>query len=440
MFVGRKKELASLEKCYQKEFFQTVLIYGREGIGKTSLVKEFVKQKPFVYYRGRELSSHEQWIQLMPYLNRLVALCQKEEKKVCFVLDEFDLLQKSNKSFVAEMLAWLEEKEVKSSILLLFVSSQIPWIENQMVEEFGEKAAVISHTIKLKEFSFLEMVNRFPESSTQECITIYSILGGIPGYLDYWNVKKTIEENVISLILQPTGPLYREANRFLKTNLRELPFYNTILTVLAEDEPKLNYIYQRTEFSRAKISVYIKNLIQMGVAEKYDSFESTKKDMTKRGLYGISDALIHFWYKFVFPQMSVLEMEGAEAFYERYVRDSLDAYVEMTFEKVCHEYLHLMNQYGKLPETFDMSQVFYGKEGRIPIVAKGEDDKLLVGTCLWSPQPMNREDFADLVKKTEQLGKIVDWYYLFSKEGFTLDLSVMAKGMNNIELIDLDSL
>ena len=53
---------------------------------------------------------------------------------------------------------------------------------------------------------------------------------------------------------------------------------------------------------------------------------------------------------------------------------------------------------------------------------------------------MNREDFADLVKKTEQLGKIVDWYYLFSKEGFTLDLSVMAKGMNNIELIDLDSL
>ena len=282
MFVGRKKELASLEKCYQKKFFQTVLIYGREGIGKTSLVKEFVKQKPFVYYRGRELSSHEQWIQLMPYLNRLVALCQKEEKKVCFVLDEFDLLQKSNKSFVAEMLAWLEEKGVKSSILLLFVSSQIPWIENQMVEEFGEKAAVISHTIKLKEFSFLEMVNRFPESSTQECITIYSILGGIPGYLDYWNVKKTIEENVISLILQSTGPLYREANRFLKTNLRELPFYNTILTVLAEDEPKLNYIYQRTEFSRAKISVYIKNLIQMGVAEKYDSFESTKKDMTKR--------------------------------------------------------------------------------------------------------------------------------------------------------------
>ena len=140
MFVGRKKELASLEKCYQKKFFQTVLIYGREGIGKTSLVKEFVKQKPFVYYRGRELSSHEQWIQLIPYLNRLVALCQKEEKKVCFVLDEFDLLQKSNKSFVAEMLAWLEEKEVKSSILLLFVSSQIPWIENQMVEEFGESA------------------------------------------------------------------------------------------------------------------------------------------------------------------------------------------------------------------------------------------------------------------------------------------------------------
>ncbi len=439
MFVGRKNELASLKECFQKEELPVVILYGREGIGKTTLVKEFAKEVPCIYYLGRELSKQEQMISFEEVLGRVDVAAQRGEK-VCLVIDEFDGMQKGYKDFFAEFHQRVGDEAWNQQIMILLVSSSVPWVENQMVEDMGEFASRITNLMKLKEFTFLEMVNRFPDCSTEECITIYSILGGVPEYLNLWEPKKSIRNNIVDLILAKNGALRKEANRFLRTSLRELPFYNTVLTVLAEDEPKLNYLYNRTGFSRAKISVYIKNLMQLDVADKYFSYEPQKKDNVLRGLYGISERFIHFWYKFVFPHLAELEFGGADEFFDRYIKDELDEFVCQSFECVCKEYLSLMNRYDKLPLRFHMPETFYGKEGIVPIVMDESGGKLLVAMCKWSHEPMERSEFVAFVEKAEQLRQDVDYYYLFSKEGFTTELSVMAKGMDNIELIDLESL
>ena len=43
-FIGRTNELAALEKEYQRES-SFVVIYGRRRVGKTRLIKEFIKKK-----------------------------------------------------------------------------------------------------------------------------------------------------------------------------------------------------------------------------------------------------------------------------------------------------------------------------------------------------------------------------------------------------------
>lgn len=439
MFVGRRNELAKLSESFKKSGVPVVILYGREGIGKTTLIKEFVKDKECVCYLGRELSKEEQRSYLDSVLKEVDAKVSSG-KRLCFVIDEFDAMQKAYKELFADLNETLENSSWNDKVMVVLASSSVQWIENQMVKEMGDFAVRIDRFIKLKEFSFLEMVNRFPESSTEDCIAIYSILGGVPGYLDFWNPSQSVKENIINLILKKDGLLRKEASRFLKTSLRELPFYNTILSVLAEDEPKLNYLYNRTGFSRAKISVYIKNLIQIDVAEKYFSYEPKKKDSVMKGLYGISDQFIHFWYKYVFPNISELEFGDEESFYKNHISDELFDFVEKSYTKVCREFLILMNQYGKLPEKFATPDAFYGKEGYIPLMANGENGGLLVGTCKWAMEPMDGDDFKMLLKLAEQTGQEADYYFLFSREGFTNDLSVMAKGMENIRLIDLDSL
>ena len=50
MFLGREEELRSMEKRYRKERFECVVIYGRRRVGKTSLIKEFCKDKATIYF------------------------------------------------------------------------------------------------------------------------------------------------------------------------------------------------------------------------------------------------------------------------------------------------------------------------------------------------------------------------------------------------------
>ena len=45
MFVGRESELTKLEKMYSTNEFQFAVIYGRRRVGKTTLIREFLKNK-----------------------------------------------------------------------------------------------------------------------------------------------------------------------------------------------------------------------------------------------------------------------------------------------------------------------------------------------------------------------------------------------------------
>ena len=163
MFVGREKELAMLNQSYQAAENTMVILYGREGMGKTALVRQFIQGKDAVYYQARELSEKEQ---THYFQEKLEQVRQKAEKgRTVFVVDEFDLMQKGYKNFLADFAGFVKELP-QGKVMILLVSSAIQWVENSMVEDMGELAGAISSFMKLKEFSFVEMVDRFPDSTT----------------------------------------------------------------------------------------------------------------------------------------------------------------------------------------------------------------------------------------------------------------------------------
>ena len=65
VFIGREKELAMLNQAYLKGGNSIVVLYGREQIGKTTLVKKFVQDKTYVYYQARELSEKDRTVILI---------------------------------------------------------------------------------------------------------------------------------------------------------------------------------------------------------------------------------------------------------------------------------------------------------------------------------------------------------------------------------------
>jgi len=462
MFVGRTQELKQLEDAYRQERNAAVVLYGRYGIGKTELAALLAKDKPTFVYLARELSEQEQCFcfakelgirtedkvpDFYSSLKYAVANREDKTKKALIIIDEFHFLIKTSEAFKIAFLKVLMEEEC----MFLFLSSSVNWVENSLVEDFGPAARALYGIVKLKEFSFLELVKRFPDMSVEKTIYANAVLGGVSEYLNYWNEKSSVKENLLRLFFRKDAPLLYGAESFLKRELRELGAYNAILASMAAGRNKLNDIYARTGFSRAKISVYIKNLIELDVVEKVFSFDASESANlvhanVQKGLYRIKDNYLRFWYRYVFPNLSAILTGKGEMVYEKEVAKDFAAYMQESFTGVCCEYLKLMNQYGRLADSYENWGTWYGKSGLIDVVAGNTKGAILTGFCRFDSHMMNLKDFIQYKELLELAMLAPQELYLFSKAGFTEELrqkvDAGSKGLENckINLVGLEDL
>ena len=142
-FIGRQRELESLEREYQKDS-SFVVIYGRRRVGKTTLIKEFIKSKLAFYFLATEevesqsikrLSGVVSRVTRNPLLQRaafsdwldlfhIIAEFRPEEKKV-LVIDEFPYLVKSNPAFPSILQNAWDEVLKDSNVMLILCGSLI---------------------------------------------------------------------------------------------------------------------------------------------------------------------------------------------------------------------------------------------------------------------------------------------------------------------------
>ena len=59
-FIGRKKELQALEESYQANNCTFIPIYGRRRVGKSELIKHFIKGRQAIYFLGKQAPARMQ--------------------------------------------------------------------------------------------------------------------------------------------------------------------------------------------------------------------------------------------------------------------------------------------------------------------------------------------------------------------------------------------
>lgn len=451
MFIKRNAELKLLNEQYNSSGSNLVVLYGRKGIGKTSLLEDFLEGKPAYYHLGIECEERMQlelmnreWMEpeasfapLMNYTLLFSSLIRQQNQKTVIILDEFHFILKNSRSLL-EAFQLLGDNQ--KPVMFLLCSSSIRFVENEMVGSLGNIASYITSYHKLKEFNFIDLVNRFPKASVETCVYINALLGGIPDYLEEWKEDQSVRDNIVSVLLDKNNRLFHEPEFFLKQELRETAVYNTILSSLAAGNRKLNDLHQSTGYSRAKIIVYLKHLIELDIVEKLVPLAEEGKENVKKGLYRITDHFLNFWYRFVFPNLSELQLGRALGVYEKKIEPYLNHYIEEYFSDVCMEYLKLMNLQQRLPAKYLWWDRWYGKNGTIDILAKGEENKSLVGKCIWEDRAAKPEDYEVLQDLSIEACIKPETYYLFSKKGFTEEFKKMAKNLGVVKLVSLDEL
>ena len=76
----------------------------------------------------------------------------------------------------------------------------------------------------------------------------------------------------------------------MRQELRETSVYNAVIEAVALGNTQLNDIYQKTQIDKSKLSVYLKNLLELGILCREFSVDANIKEQAnkQRGLYKVT--------------------------------------------------------------------------------------------------------------------------------------------------------
>lgn len=174
----------------------------------------------------------------------------------------------------------------------------------------------------------------------------------------------SVVENIKKNILTKGCVLYSEVDFLLHQELRETPIYNSIIEAVALGNTKLNDISQKSLVEdTSKTSVYLKNLIELGIIEREFSVDSKTKEKanSKRGTYRLTDNFFRFWYAFGFTNFSQLEYGDVDGVYEYVISPALHEFASFAFEDICKEFVKKLQKKNALPFRYAKMGRWTGK-------------------------------------------------------------------------------
>ena len=258
-FIGRKGELSKLNAEYSRDS-SFVVIYGRRRVGKTTLIKEFLKEKTAFYFLAtEELESQSMkrlagviarttkntllqkaaftdWLDLF----RVIADYKPEEKKV-LVIDEFPYLVKTNSAFPSILQNAWDEILKDSNVMLILSGSLIGMMQKYALSYdsplYGRRTA----QMRLAPLPFTD-VYAVQQMPFDQAVEQYAVTGGVPKYLEFFEDGRPLEEQLKDTVLSKNGFLYEEPNFLLKSESATAVNYFSIMKAIADGNHKLGKI------------------------------------------------------------------------------------------------------------------------------------------------------------------------------------------------------
>ncbi len=420
-FIGRRDELKVLEEAYEGSGSALIPIYGRRRIGKSELILQFMKERPGIYFLGKQAPAGMQIRELLgeaatvlqePLLASLsveswataldaVVSRWRSDRKLILALDEFQWTVGAS----PELPSILQERWDRSwrqsgNVLLILCGSYIGFMEREVLGKksplFGRRTA----QILLRPFGYREAAEFHSRYSRTDQARTYFLCGGIPLYLNRFADSRSIESNIAAELLDEYAPLYREADFLLREELREVTQYYAVLSAIASGQSTVQDIARRSGQDPRGLAYYLQQLIELGYVERRYPL-SGEPPSARSVRYDLADPLLRFWFRFIFPSTSYIRHMGADRALKDLIRPHLDAWFGLCFERLCREALPWLYRREGVTAAFEVGQ-YWSKTTQIDVVGLREDGWTDLGECKWGPVRSPKAVEQELEEKVRQ--------------------------------------
>jgi AAA+ ATPase superfamily predicted ATPase len=463
MFWDREQELDALERAYARPEGQLVVIYGRRRVGKTALIREFGRSKPFIFCLAdrqieavqrmglrREMAAvypaagrlEPTWDNLLGFIAEQSA---REECKLVLVLDEFQYLAQSNPA-VPSILQRIWDLQLHDrNLMLILCGSLVGMMFDTCLSYSSPLFGRRTGALKLKPLRFHQVRQIFAAWPFDEVVRLYAVTGGVPHYIRMLgatpdNVPGDIIHCLEQTVFQPSDLLYDEPRFILSGELAEPITYFSILQAIAAGEHRLGKIAGALAVRTNRITRYLNVLTGLDLVERRVPVTVALPTRTRRGLWTITDHFFRFWFRNVFPNQGELEMGRVDEVLRQMHQTFESQFVATAFEDVCAD-LVVSHAF---PLPFHPLKVgsWWDKDAEIDLLAlNDESGEILFGECKWTEQPVGVDVLQHLYAASRRVRWHNDsrreWFAIFSRAGFQDELIARAQRPGDVGYRDV---
>lgn len=455
-FINRKKELGVLSALDQKTEPQFIVVYGRRRIGKTTLITHWLKQNresPSIYWVAHKSSP----MVLLEKFSKIVGEARitnipsgmifkdwetafryifesSRRKHVRLVIDEFPYLLESCPEVAGILQILWDEYQNNSHLMIILSGSHY----HMMRKTFSSGEAPLygrsTADMLIEEIEPQSLHAFLPRYSKEQVVETFSVIGGVPKYLEMWDDRKPVLKNVEDLLLSPVTIFRQEAMFLIQDEISEPRTYMAVMESIGNGHKTPKAIAEYTGILQNHVGKYLSVLVDLGFIRRLISLEARDCSRSRQGRYELRDSYIRFFFAYVYPHLELIEQNRMKRLMQ-IIRSQQAAYVGRTgYEELCRQTVTTLGDDNKLPFMPERIGRSWSRGAEIDIAAVNHAERVaLLGECKWTSTRVSESIIEGLIEKSRRQRVLHSYhihYALFSKTGFTKPLVRRAKKEN----------
>ncbi len=433
-FYDREVELGMIRDSMKRDhcFF---VITGRRRIGKTRLVREALKGPDLLEFfiprkrmtlaleqLSRSLKDQTDYSPSFVTIGEFFEYIFRLDGKVLFI-DELSNLEYMDKGAFSDLQMMIDRYKDERRIRLIvdgsYASVMKKIFEDRKEPLFGRSTNLLE--LKPLPAKYSIMILKDGGFSFIDSLEIYTLLGGVPRYLElirYYNNMEEIRKGIFSpgSIFLPEGEnvLIQEFGRSWDTHF-------SILEVISRGKYGPTDIANQLGMEVQMLPKYLKTLNEIGLIKRKNPVFGKERHVR----YVIDDPFFQFWFSVCYPKIDLFRNTRSEIDKTSF-RESIGRGMEDVIRIILHET-------GSIPFDPDGSGSWWDRKGHeVDILIHSKKEKaLLLGEVKWRNRPAGADVVTGLL---ENLNRI-DWYnstrieyaFIVSRNGFTDEAEKLMK-------------
>ena len=325
-FIGRGRELAVLQEFARSDQAELFVLYGRRRVGKTELLQQLCAERRAVYFQAAQMRDRDNLrafqqalqetlddplVENVEFKDWSAALAYAAERagdeRLIIVLDEFPYLCEANKGLPSLVQRFWDQHGKRSKLMLVLCGSQVSFMEREVLAERSPLFGRRTGQRRLEPLPPSEALRFFPAWSVRDAVLAYGILGGMPAYLQRFDERVSLTDNLLREVLRPEGYLFDEVQFLLRTELQNPTTYNSILAAVAAGNRRLGDIALAVGVDSPTANKYLHVLRELRIVEREIPLTDPDPLRSRRGSYRVADRFLAFHFRHVQPHLSLIE-------------------------------------------------------------------------------------------------------------------------------------